>query len=113
MQSKSETANRLRSDPHSFQPGSVYSEPWWCGIGYNPMAQTMAGANASNSSSLECPNGDSESNEEGQSLSNSGMNEEDDDATKDSKPAAPNETGALENHVTSLRQMMKLGNIIR
>ncbi|KAL5164557.1 Nuclear transcription factor Y subunit A-1 [Glycine soja] len=93
MQSKSETANRLRSDPHSFQPGSVYSEPWWRGIGYNPVAQTMAGANASNSSSLECPNGDSESNEEGQSLSNSGMNEEDDDATKDSQPAAPNGTG--------------------
>ncbi|WVY94959.1 hypothetical protein V8G54_034047, partial [Vigna mungo] len=93
MQSKSETANRLRSDPHSFQPGSVYSEPWWRGIGYNPLAQTMAGANASNSSSLECPNGDSESNEEGQSLSNSGRNEEDDDATKESQPAAPNEPG--------------------
>nr|KYP76288.1 Nuclear transcription factor Y subunit A-1 [Cajanus cajan] len=93
MQSKSETANRLRSDPHTFQSGGVYSEPWWRGIGYNPLAQTMAGANASNSSSLECPNGDSESNEEGQSLSNSGMNEEDDDATKDSQPAAPNEPG--------------------
>ncbi|XP_022642386.1 nuclear transcription factor Y subunit A-1 isoform X2 [Vigna radiata var. radiata] len=93
MQSKSETANRLRSDPHSFQPGSVYSEPWWRGIGYNPLAQTMAGANASNSSSLECPNGDSESNEEGQSLSNSGRNEEDDDATKEPQPAAPNEPG--------------------
>lgn len=113
MQSKSETANRLRSDPHSFQPGSVYSEPWWRGIGYNPMAQTMAGANASNSSSLECPNGDSESNEEGQSLSNSGMNEEDDDATKDSQPAAPNGTGALEYHATIYRQTMKLGKMIR
>ncbi|KAJ1390331.1 hypothetical protein SESBI_37546 [Sesbania bispinosa] len=93
MQSKSETANRLRSDPHSFQPSGVYAEPWWRGIGYNPMAQAMSGANASNSSSLECPNGDSESNEEGQSLSNSGMNEEDDDATKDSQPAAPNQSG--------------------
>lgn len=105
MQSKSETANRLRSDPHSFQPGGVYSEPWWRGIGYNPMAQTMSGANASNSSSLECPNGDSESNEEGQSLSNSGM--EDDDATKDSQPAAPNQTGSLEYHVNYLRTMNK------
>ncbi|XP_027334272.1 nuclear transcription factor Y subunit A-1 isoform X1 [Abrus precatorius] len=92
MQSKSETANRLRSDPHSVQPSSVYSEPWWRGIGYNPIAQTMAGTNPSNSS-LECPNGDSESNEEGQSLSNSGMNEEDDDATKDSQPAALNQSG--------------------
>ncbi|XP_061367398.1 nuclear transcription factor Y subunit A-1-like isoform X1 [Gastrolobium bilobum] len=93
MQSKSETANRLRSDPHSFQPSNVYSEPWWRGIGYNPMAQAMSGANASHSSSLECPNGDSESNEEGQSLANSGLNEEDDDATKDSQPAAPNQSG--------------------
>nr|AFK33746.1 unknown [Lotus japonicus] len=92
MQSKSEAANRLRSDPHSFQPGSVYSEPWWRGVGYNPMAQTMSGANASNSSS-EGPNGDSESNDEGQSLSNSGMNEEDDDATKDSQAADPNQSG--------------------
>ncbi|KAK7301841.1 hypothetical protein RJT34_12717 [Clitoria ternatea] len=92
MQPKSETANQLRPDPHSFQPGSVYSEPWWRGMGYNPMAQTMAGNNASNSSSLECPNGDSESNEEGQSLSNSGMNEEDDDATKE-QPAVPNQPG--------------------
>lgn len=98
MQSKSEAANRLRSDPHSFQPGSVYSEPWWRGVGYNPMAQTMSGANASNSSS-EGPNGDSESNDEGQSLSNSGMNEEDDDATKDSQAADPNQSGALEYHI--------------
>ncbi|KAG2400877.1 uncharacterized protein HKW66_Vig0092690 [Vigna angularis] len=49
--------------------------------------------NASNSSSLECFNGDSESNEEGQSLSNSRMNEEDDDATKELQPADPNEPG--------------------
>lgn len=95
MQSKSETANQLSSDPHSFQPGGVYSEPWWRGVGYNPVAQTMSGAN---SSSLDCPNGDSESNEEGQSLSNSGMNEEDDDAAKDSQPAAPNQPGALDWH---------------
>lgn len=99
MQSKSET-NRPGSDPHSFQPNNVYAEPWWRGIGYNPIAQTMAGANASNSSSLDCPNGDSESNEEGHSLSNSELNEEDDDATKDSHHAAPNQSGALEYNVT-------------
>ncbi|AES70719.2 putative transcription factor Hap2/NF-YA family [Medicago truncatula] len=90
MQPKSETANQPRSGPHSFQPGGVYSEPWWRGVGYNPVAQTMSGAN---SSSLDCPNGDSESNEEGQSLSNSERNEEDDDAAKDSQPAAPNQSG--------------------
>ncbi|WJX31385.1 hypothetical protein P8452_19817 [Trifolium repens] len=92
MQPKSETANQLRSDPHSFQPSGVYSEPWWRGAGYNPVAQSksMSGAN---SSSLDCPNGDSESNEEDQSMSNSAMNEEDDDAAKDSQPAAPNQSG--------------------
>ncbi|CAL5202436.1 unnamed protein product [Lathyrus oleraceus] len=92
MQPKSETANQVRSDPHSLQAGGVggvYSEPWWRGVGYNPVVQTMSGAN---SSSLDCPNGDSESNEEGQSMSNSGMNEEDDDAAKDSQPAAPNQS---------------------
>ncbi|KAJ1410858.1 hypothetical protein SESBI_21667 [Sesbania bispinosa] len=92
MQSKSETANQLGSNPHSFTPGSVYSEPWWRGVGYNPVSQAMSGANGSNSSSLECPNGDSESSE-GQSLSNNGLNEEDDDANKESQPAAPNQSG--------------------
>ncbi|KAF7816041.1 nuclear transcription factor Y subunit A-1-like [Senna tora] len=56
------------------------------------MSQAMAGANASNSSSLECPNGDSESND-GQSLSNSELNEEEDDATKESPATAPNQSG--------------------
>ena len=93
MQSKSETANRLRSDPHTYPPTNAYSEPWWRGIGYNPISQAVVGANASNSSSLECPNGDSESND-GQSLSNSGLNEEDDDATKESQATDPNQSGA-------------------
>ncbi|KAE9594125.1 putative transcription factor Hap2/NF-YA family [Lupinus albus] len=90
MRSKSET-NPMRSGPHSFQPSNVYAEPWWRGIGYNPIAQTISGANATNSSSLDCPNDDSESNE-GQSLSNSGLNEEDDAAAEDSQLAAPNQT---------------------
>ncbi|KAE9591154.1 putative transcription factor Hap2/NF-YA family [Lupinus albus] len=91
MQSKSET-NGMRSDPRSFQPSIGYAEHWWRGIGYNPIAQTMSKANTTNSSSLDCPNGDSESNEEGQSLSNNGLNEEDDGATKDSQHAASNQT---------------------
>ncbi|KAK7320291.1 hypothetical protein VNO77_29627 [Canavalia gladiata] len=49
----------------------------------------MSGAN---SSSLEHPNGESESSE-GQSLSDNGLNEEDDDATKESQPTAPNRSG--------------------
>ncbi|XP_027330655.1 nuclear transcription factor Y subunit A-1-like [Abrus precatorius] len=51
----------------------------------------MSGANASNSSLLERPSGDSVSSED-QSLSNNGLNEEDDDATK-SQPIAPNQSG--------------------
>ncbi|KAK7371875.1 hypothetical protein VNO80_05241 [Phaseolus coccineus] len=92
MQSKSETANQPRSNPHSFAPNNVYSEPWWRGIQYNSVPQAMSGVNASNSSSLERPNGDSESSED-QSLSNNGLNEEDDDATKESQPTAPNQSG--------------------
>ncbi|XP_019434586.1 PREDICTED: nuclear transcription factor Y subunit A-1-like isoform X1 [Lupinus angustifolius] len=91
MQPKSET-NGMRSDPRSFQPSIGYAEHWWRGIAYNPIAQTMSEANTTNSSSLDCPNGDSESNEEGRSLSNSGLNEEDDGATKDSQHGAPNQT---------------------
>jgi len=95
MPSKSETANQPRSNPHSFAPNNVYSEPWWRGIQYNSVPQAMSGVNASNSSSLERPNGDSESSED-QSLSNNGVNEEDDDATKESQPTAPNQAGALD-----------------
>lgn len=94
MQSKSETTNRLKSDPHSYPPSRVYSEPWWRVAGYNNMSQATAGAHPSTSSSLECRNGDSESND-GQSLSNSELNEEDDDTTKESPATAPNQSGAL------------------
>jgi len=95
MQSKSETANQPKSNPHSFTPNNVYAEPWWRGIQYNSVPQAISRVNASNSSSLERPNEDSESSE-GQSLSNNGLNEEDDDATKESQPTAPNQTGALD-----------------
>uniref|UniRef100_A0A0R0GES5 Nuclear transcription factor Y subunit n=1 Tax=Glycine max TaxID=3847 RepID=A0A0R0GES5_SOYBN len=52
MQSKSETANQLRSDPRSFAPNQSYSEPWW-----------------------------------------RESSEEDDDATKEPQPTAPNQPG--------------------
>ncbi|BAT80549.1 hypothetical protein LR48_Vigan07g000700 [Vigna angularis] len=102
MQSKSETA-KPRSNPHSFTPNTVYSEPWWRGIHYNSAPKAMSGVNASNSSSLERPNADSESSE-GQSLSNNEMNEEDDDATKESQPTAPNQSGNYgQDHQAMLR----------
>lgn len=56
----------------------------------------MSGANASNSSSLDCANSDSSETGEDQSLYNNGVNEED-DATKESQPTgtAPNQSGSL------------------
>lgn len=89
MQSKSETENRLHADHHTIPPNSVYSEPWWRGVGYNPISPAVTGRNASNSSSLECPNGGSESNDD-RSLSNDEPNEDDDDdATKESQITSP------------------------
>ncbi|XVF19280.1 hypothetical protein REPUB_Repub11eG0096700 [Reevesia pubescens] len=76
MQSKSEAGSRLEPDPHGVPPTAVYSEPWWHNIGYDAISPGVRGGNASNSSSMECPNG-SESND-GQSLSNGGLNDEDD-----------------------------------
>uniref|UniRef100_A0A2N9IUQ6 Nuclear transcription factor Y subunit n=2 Tax=Fagus sylvatica TaxID=28930 RepID=A0A2N9IUQ6_FAGSY len=87
MQSKSENGNRLEPDSHAIPPTGVYSEPWWRTIGYNPISPAMTGGNISNSSSLECPNGGSDSND-GQSLSNGGPNGEDDDGIKESQNTA-------------------------
>lgn len=84
MQSKSQSRNQLGADPHSIPPTGMYSEPWWRGVGYNSPNPPMMGANVSNSSSLNCPNDGSESNDD-QSLSNDGPNEEDDDDAKESK----------------------------
>lgn len=92
MQSKSENANRLHPGSHAIPP-SVYSEPWWRNIGYNPISSVVTAGNISNSSSLECPNAGSDSND-GQSRSNNGLNEEDDDATKESQNTASSRSGA-------------------
>ncbi|XVE78899.1 hypothetical protein DITRI_Ditri14bG0015300 [Diplodiscus trichospermus] len=74
MQSKSEGGSRLEPDPHVVPPTTVYADPWWCNVGYRAISAGVRGGNASNSSSMECPNG-SESNDR-QSLSNDGLNEE-------------------------------------
>ncbi|XP_068337607.1 nuclear transcription factor Y subunit A-1-like [Pyrus communis] len=90
MQPKNEAENRLHA--HPIPPSGVYSEPWWCSAGHNPISPTGTGRNATNSSLLECPNGGSESND-GQSLSNDETNEDDDDATKDSHITSPRSAG--------------------
>lgn len=86
MRSKSERTDQLEPNPNAIPPGAVYSEPWWRGVGYNSISPALAGGNVSNSSSLDCPNG-SESND-AQSMSNDGLNEEDDDANKESRAPA-------------------------
>ncbi|XP_031272028.1 nuclear transcription factor Y subunit A-1 [Pistacia vera] len=85
MRPKSESSNQLEPDPHAIPPGT-YSEPWWRNAGYNIIPPSGAGANPSNSSSLEGPNG-LDSND-GPSMSNDGVNEEDDDANKESQNTA-------------------------
>lgn len=90
MQSNSKGPNQI-GPPHTAPPSSVYSEPWWRGVGYNPISTTMTGGNTNNSPSSECPNGGSESND-GQSHSNGGLNEEDDDSIKESQATASSQS---------------------
>lgn len=95
MQSKSDSENQLDPASHAIPPTNMYSEPWWR-TGYNLISPVMTGGNVSNSSSLECRNGGSESNE-GQSPSNGGLNEDDDDANKESRNATSSRSGASYN----------------
>lgn len=92
MRSKSERTNQLEPDTNAIPPGAAYTEPWWRGVGYNSISPALAGANVSNSSSLDCPNG-SESND-AKSISNDGLNEEDDDAHKESQATASSRSGS-------------------
>ncbi|XP_022754246.1 nuclear transcription factor Y subunit A-1-like [Durio zibethinus] len=98
MQSKSEHASQLEPDSHGVHPTAVFSEPWWGNIGYGAISVGVRGGNASNSSSMECPNG-SES-KDGQSLSSGGLNEEN-DVNKETQTTASSQTvghGGQEHH---------------
>lgn len=94
MQSKSQSTSRLGPDPHTIPANGVFGEPWWRSGGYNPISPPLTGGNATNSSSLECPNGGSESHDE-QSLSDDDQNEEDDDATKESQIGVSPQSGSI------------------
>ncbi|KAL5831940.1 hypothetical protein ACOSQ4_017294 [Xanthoceras sorbifolium] len=91
MRSKSENSNQLEPDPHAIPPATVYSEPWWRGVGYSGIAPVVTGGIASNSSSLDGPNV-SESND-GQSMSNGGVKDEEEDAKKESQATASSRPG--------------------
>lgn len=83
MQQKSESTNRVELGSHAIPQTVVYSEPWWRNIGYNISG---TGGNASNSSSMDCPNG-SESNDGKSQSHNDGLNGED-DTNKESQATA-------------------------
>ncbi|XP_065867146.1 nuclear transcription factor Y subunit A-1 [Euphorbia lathyris] len=89
MQSKSMSAHHPGSDPNIIQQYALHSEPWWRNIPYNGSPAGQAG-NASNLSSSEDRNG-SMSND-GQSMSNGRLNEEDDDASKESQNTASSQS---------------------
>lgn len=95
MQSNSKGANQL-GPPHSAPPSSVYSEPWWRGVGYNPVSTTMNEGNVSKSPSPECPDGGSLSND-AESHSNGGLNEEDDNI-KESQATASSRSSTCLNY---------------
>ncbi|KAG8638292.1 nuclear transcription factor Y subunit A-1 isoform X2 [Manihot esculenta] len=92
MQSKSQSANPLEPDPRVIQPCAVHSEPWWRSIGFNTVSSAVPAGNTSNLSSPDGPNG-SLSNDD-QSLSNGGVNEDDDDASKESQATASSQSVA-------------------
>ncbi|XP_012463850.1 nuclear transcription factor Y subunit A-1 isoform X1 [Gossypium raimondii] len=98
MQSNSEEGSQLEPDVHGVHPTAVYSEPKWCNTGYGAISSGARGVNSLNSSSMECTNA-SESND-GQSLSNGALNEED-DVNKETQTTASSRavgTGGQEHH---------------
>ena len=101
MQSKSEGGSRLEPDSHGVPQTAVHSEPWWRNSGYGAISPGVRGGNASNSSSMECPNG-SESND-GQSLSNGGLNEED-DGNKEIQTTASSQSGTSHHYSSNINR---------
>ncbi|XP_022752352.1 nuclear transcription factor Y subunit A-1-like [Durio zibethinus] len=100
MQSKSEGGNRSEPDSRGVPPTAVYCKPWGRNIGYGAISLGVRGGNASNSSSMECPNG----LENGQSLSNDELNEED-DGNKETQATASSRSvgnGGQEHHSLQL-----------
>ncbi|XP_057953445.1 nuclear transcription factor Y subunit A-1 isoform X3 [Malania oleifera] len=88
MQSKS---NKKQLEPavHAIPPSAVCSEPWWRSLGYNPISTAVVGGNTSSSSSIEHPNSSGVESKDGQSQSNGGQKEEnDDDVNEDSQTSA-------------------------
>ncbi|KAL0371107.1 UNVERIFIED_CONTAM: Nuclear transcription factor Y subunit A-1 [Sesamum angustifolium] len=83
MQSKSKSVNQGEAAGlYNVANSTLYSDPWWNNTGYNSFSPAMIRGNASDSSSLE-------QSVDGQSQSEGGINEEDDDTTKKSPSGTP------------------------
>ncbi|KAK4358884.1 hypothetical protein RND71_021113 [Anisodus tanguticus] len=82
MPSDSKSTNREETNVYNGPGSTVYPEPWWNSAGYSPVNPGLMRENASDSSSLE-------QSADGQSQSDGGINEEDDDAPEKSQSIIP------------------------
>ncbi|KAG8388997.1 hypothetical protein BUALT_Bualt02G0183600 [Buddleja alternifolia] len=86
MHSKSKSVNQGGPNLYNATNSSVCSDHWWNSTGYSTFSPAMMRGNASDSSSLD-------QSADGQSQSEGGINEEDDDTPKQSPSAIPLQPG--------------------
>ncbi|XP_011090024.1 nuclear transcription factor Y subunit A-1 isoform X2 [Sesamum indicum] len=82
MQPKSKTVNQGETNLYNGHNSTLCSEPWWNSTGFNSFSPAMMRGNASDSSSLE-------QSADGQSQSEGGINEDDDETVKQSPSTMP------------------------
>ncbi|KAI4340537.1 hypothetical protein MLD38_025363 [Melastoma candidum] len=90
MQPKSDSdkSNPTESNLHTVPAAPGFAEPWWRGIGYNPIPSVEQGKKDSQPSSFRCSNGGSDSFG-GRSQSDEGESEDDEeDSPRGSRNAA-------------------------
>lgn len=78
MQPKSKSASQGEANLYNIGNSTAYVEPWWKSAGYKSISHALMRGNVSDSSSLE-------QSADGQSHSEGGLNEEDEDTGKQSK----------------------------
>ncbi|PSR90190.1 Nuclear transcription factor Y subunit A-1 like [Actinidia chinensis var. chinensis] len=81
MQSKSESASQIEANPYKILSSAALSEPWWRHTNYNYISSNVIAENSSYPSLREQSKDD-------QSQSDDGVDEEDDDAIKESHISA-------------------------
>lgn len=88
MQPKSKTLDKNEAEANSFNVSNlaVCSERWWNTMGYNSVSPGMMRGSASESSSLE-------QSMDGQSQSDCRINDDDDDAARQSQGAVNQQSG--------------------